>query len=266
MGKIFNYGINISGIDQGFYTDYDNAPVIIPPNGAVDISDLKFITKAIMPVSSVIKYFKSKEIKRFFLRRTFAMGDILMLVPIVRYLRTLGFDPRIKTVPRYFDIIRRFNIEIILMGFGPNGAGIELDKTVELDHTRPEVQNLHRIEIYLSAMGFNKFPEKLDWGYDKKNFPAFEELKSFKFKKKDYVIFHGSGSTRAKTLPKIRIEGIINALNKKGIKVIYIGNSIQLDLKEPEMTEVACSNIGNNRKKLYLTHATSAISGSFRSN
>jgi len=240
MRKIFNYGINISSTSQGFYVNHDSAIVNIPPNVAVDISDFRSITKAILPVPNVIEYWRKKGTKRFFLRRTFAMGDVLMLVPIVRYLRTLGFDPCIKTVQRYFNTIRRFNIEIILTGFGPDGAGIELDKTVELDHGRPEIQNLHRIEIYLSAMGFNKFPKTLDWGYDKKNFPTFEQLKSFKFKKKDYVIFHGSGSTKAKTLPKVRIEGIINALNKKGIKVIYIGNPIQLDLKEPEMTEVAC--------------------------
>jgi len=240
MGKIFNYGVNVSGISQGFYTDRDNAPVVVPPNAAVNISNFRSLTKAILPVPNVIEYWRKKGIKRFFLRRTFAMGDVLMLVPIVRYLRTLGLDPCVKTVPRYFNILRRFDIEIVSTGFGPDGAGIELDGTVELDHTSPKIQNLHRINIYLTALGFNKFPEKLDWGYSRKNFPTFEQLKSFKFKKKDYIIFHGSGSTKAKTLPKIRIEDIINALNKKGIKVIYIGNPIQLDLKEPEMTEVAC--------------------------
>lgn len=259
MGKIFNYGINVSGIDQGFYTDRDNAPIVIPPNGAVDISDLKFVTKAVQPVSSVIEYFKSKEIKRFFLRRTFAMGDMLMLIPIVRYLRTLGFDPTIKTVQRYFNIIRRFNIEIILTGFGPDGAGIELDRTVELDHSHQKMQSLHRIDIYLTALGFNKFPKKLDWEYDKRNFPTFEQLEGFKFKKKDYVIFQGSGSTKAKTLPKARIEGVINALNKEGVKVVYIGNSIQLDLKESEMTEVACVKYSFLQLFPMFEHAKAAI-------
>jgi len=259
MGKIFNYGINISGTGQGFYTNRDSAPIIIPPNVAVNTSDFKFLTKAILPVPNVIEYWRKKGIKRFFLRRTFAMGDVLMLIPIVRYLRTLGFDPYIKTVQRYFNIIRRFNIEIILTGFGPDGAGIELDGTVELDHTRREIQNLHRIDIYLTALGFNKFPEKLDWGYDKRNFPTFEQLKSFKFKKKDYVIFHGSGSTKAKTLPKVRIEGVINTLNEKGIKVIYIGNSIQLDLKEPEMTEVACVKYNFLQLFPIFEHAKAAI-------
>lgn len=259
MGKIFNYGINVSGTSQGFYTDHDNVPVVVPPNAAVNINNLRFITKAILPVSSVIEYWRKKEIKKFFLRRTFAMGDVLMLVPIVRYLRTLGFDPSIKTVQRYFNIIRRFNIEIVLTGFGPDGAGIELDGTVELDHRHREMQHLHRINIYLTALGFSAFPEKLDWGYDKRNFPAFGQLGGFKFKKKDYVIFHGSGSTKAKTLPKARIEGIVNALNEKGIKVIYIGNPIQLNIKEPGMIEVACVKYNFLQLFPIFEHAKAAI-------
>ncbi len=240
MGKIFNYGINISGIHQGFYGNWDNMPINVAPDCAFDISELPYISKVILPVSSVIDYFKSKGIKRFFLRRTFAMGDVLMLVPIVRYLRTLGFDPYIKTRPRYIDILERFGIGVRTIGFGPDGAGIELDRTVELDHSHPEMQKFHRIDIYLTAIGFDKFPSKLDWEYDKKKFPVFEELENFKFKKKKYIVFQGSGSTKAKSLSKIRIEGIINSLNRKGENVVYIGNLVELDLEQPELTQVAC--------------------------
>jgi len=240
MKKIFNYGINTSRIHQGFYrSGGDNSPVNVAPNCAIEISELPRLN-VIQPIPSVIKYFKGKGITRFYMRRTFAMGDVLMLVPIVRYLRTLGFDPYIKTRDKYIGILELFGIETRPLGFGPDGAGIELDRTVELDHSHPEMQKLHRINIYLTALGFDKFPEKLEWGYDKKKFPAFEELKDFKFKKKDYMIFQGSGSTRAKSLSKERIEDIINALNRKGRKVVYIGNSVRLNLEKPEMVQMAC--------------------------
>ena len=62
MRNIFNYGVNISGISQGFYGDWDNMPVNVAPNCAVDITELPSITKAILPVSSVINYFISKNI------------------------------------------------------------------------------------------------------------------------------------------------------------------------------------------------------------
>jgi len=259
MGKIFNYGINISGTSQGFYTNHDNAPVNIAPNCAVDITNFNFITKAILSVSSVIEYFKRKGIKRFFLRRTFAMGDVLMLVPIVRYLRTLGFDPYIKTGRRYMNILNRFGIETCSTGFGPDGVGIELDGTVERDHTQPSLQKFHRIDIYLMAIGFDKFSKKLEWEYDKKNFPVFTQLKNFKFKKKDYIIFQGSGSTGAKSLSKERIEGVINSLNSKGEKVVYIGNPVILNLEKPEMTEVACVKYNFLQLFPMFEHAKTAI-------
>ncbi len=240
MGSIFNYGINISKCHQGFYGDWDNMPVNVAPNCAIDITDLPSTGSVILPVSSVIEYFKSKNISRFYMRRTFAMGDVLMLVPVVRYLRTLGFDTYLKTRPRYIDILDRFGIETRSMDLSTTDPGIELDKTVELDHSRPEVQGLHRINIYLTAIGFNKFPEKLEWGYDRSKFPSFGQLENFKFKEKDYIVFQGSGSGRAKSLSKFTIEGIINSLNYEGENVVYIGNPIELNLKYPEKTQVAC--------------------------
>jgi len=257
--KIFNFGVNVSKCSQAFYTDYDNLPVNIAQDCAVDISDFRFLTKAIQPVPSVINYWKDRGIKRIFLRRTFAMGDILMLVPIVRYLRKLGFDPYIKTVNRYFSILRQLNIDYSPIGFGPDGGGIELDKTVERDHSHSKLQKYHRIQIYMLALGFDSFPETLDWRYNEKNFPKLEELKGFKFKKKDYIVFQGSGSTKAKTLPKVRIESLINTLNENGIKVVYIGNSITLNLDKPELTDMACVKYPFPQLFPLFKHAKAAV-------
>lgn len=240
MKRIFKFGVNVTRSSQGYSSNYDNSPINIPPDCVVNTADLRNVTSAIRLVPSVIDYWKKRGVKRFYLLRTFALGDILMLVPLVRYLRELGFDPYIKTVNRYFDILERLGIDHISFGFGPDGAGIELDRTVERDHTYPEMQKYHRVQIYMLALGFNTFPKSLNWEYDKKSFPKLEDLKGFKFKKKDYVVFQGSGSTRAKSLPKVRIEGIIKALNNKGIKVIYIGNRIELNLDKPELVDVAC--------------------------
>jgi len=240
MGKIFNYGVNISGISQGFYTDHDSAPIIVAPDCVVDMTNLKGLTKAISPIPSVIEYFKHKGIKRFFLRRTYAMGDVLMVVPVVRYLRTLGFDPYIKTVNRYFDTLRRLNIEVRPVGFGPDGAGIELDKTVEKDHSCPEMQKYPRIQIYMIALGLNKFPKELDWEYDKKNFFQLKDLSGFKFKRGDYVIFQGLTGDKSRSLPVTTIENLINSLNEEGVKVAYVGTSARLRIKKPEMVEMVC--------------------------
>ena len=214
-----NFGLNLKDASYTFYNSSQD-PVRVPAHCAVRLSAFKNPPACLTSVKSFVNYMIKRGVEKFYLEKTYALGDVLMLVPLVRYLNQLGLHPYIRTAERWTPILDLLDIDYEAVEWvgEPKGFGIQLNNTVELDHRQPKIQKFHRLEIYSKCLGI-KVPECLDWSMDYSKFPGAEM-------KKPYVVFQGKGTTGKKMLPNATIQHLINQMNTKGIKVVYIGNAI----------------------------------------
>ena len=231
----FRFRLNTTNKNQLAYDDVGEV-VRFASHLAVDGMKINYKVKALKEIKSFINYLKEKQIKKFYIKRTYALGDILMLVPVIRYLRTLDFDPYLATQEKFFEILRLLDIKVIskrisefLASLG-NNYGIDLDGAVEQDHVNILIQKFHRIEIYLKALGVKKIPKVFDWSYDSNKFPLINT-------KENYIVFQGQGSGKTKSLPENSIKKILKLLNKDGFNVVYIGKKINTNGIDRKMTE-----------------------------
>lgn len=237
---MFDFAINVSLTPQGFY-DKNNMPLTVPSNWAINRKWINGKYDSVLrPVSSFIKEMNRRGIKRFYVERSYAFGDILMLVAVAQYLWTLGYEALVSAPFRYSKILNYLNIphrsmDRFITEIEKDTGGIKLDGVVELDHFHPKFHNIHRCFIYLMALGVNEFPKELPWKCDLSQFPEIEE-DEFKFIGKKFVVFQGEGGAFRRSLPHDTIRYIIKGLNDAGINVAYIGN--QLEIKENERTDL----------------------------
>lgn len=214
----------------------NNMPLSVPSHWAINRNWINGNYSSILkPVNSFIEEMTRREVKQFYLERSFAFGDILMLVAVAQYLQTLGYEPMISAPFRYSKILDCLNISHRSMDrFATplNGEyGIKLDGVVELDHYHPKFHNIPRCFIYLIALGINKFPKQLPWKCKLSQFPEIKD-DEFKFINKRFIVFQGEGTTVKKRLPHDTIRFIIKGLNNVGINVAYIGNPIKIEENE----------------------------------
>lgn len=234
--NLFNLAVNTSGISQGYYDKFGDS-VVVPANFATDFRFISFSPSGkIRRIGSFAVFLRRRGIKRFGILRTFALGDLLLLVPVVRHLREVGFDPYLITRKGYVGILDRLGIgakdEHNFFNSQNGDYGIKLDGTVERDHIQKAFQKFHRSEIYFQAIGLNEWPKELDWSCELEKFPEIE-------RDDKYVVIQGKGSTKHKSLPDRTITALLDAINEEGIRAIYIGQNARLNLKHPEMTELA---------------------------
>lgn len=106
--------------------------------------------------------------QRLCLWRTYALGDILMLLPIVRGLRRLlelQEPVRIVVQARHMESLRPMQGDEFLFlrktqAFGDYGADLHynLDSCLEADHRGGPESDLHRMELYGRALGVEVAP------------------------------------------------------------------------------------------------------------
>lgn len=235
---IFDFALNTSSISQGFYDKFGNA-IVIPPKWAVNKKPISGNWNVLKPIKSFIQELQNQNVKQFWMERSYAFGDILILISVAQYLKSIGFDAGICTSQRYISIIRD-------MGIRARGErnrelledyGIKLDSTLELDHSVSKLYHVHRSFIYLKALGINKLPKTMPWNYDEKIFPSFDELtqRKFQFAKKNYIVFQGQGTTQKKQLLKNTIENICQWFLDMGINVIYVGNNVDIRIDDKRL-------------------------------
>lgn len=227
---MFRFAINNTDTIQSFFTHQLDS-ITAEPHQAIDTSLIHGDTLGILqPIDSFLHAMKKKRVKRFYIQRTFALGDILMLVPVIRALRRKGYDPYMRTIKWAKPILELLNIEAVAVeaqGHPPQGEyGIMLDGTVERDHAQPELSELHRTNIYFGALGVRNVPRKLDWSMNLKRLP------NMKPPAKDYIVFQGRGSTFKKQLPSETIQSLIFKFEEKNIPLIYIGERLGLRAKK----------------------------------
>ncbi len=223
---IFKFAFNKTSVIQSFFISTVN-PLTIQPHQAVEVSQIHGdFPNILQPIDSFINYLDIKNVKRFYIYRTFALGDILMLVPVIRALRERGYDPYLKTIKWAKPVLDLLGIEsTILRSRNPeeHEYGIMMDGLVEQDHMRPKLSKIHRVDIYFKALGLEKIPKTLDWGIDLTKLPP-SGLKG------KYVVLQTAGSTVKKRLSNDVKKSLIKSFKRDGINVVTIGEGNALSL------------------------------------
>jgi len=219
LKAVFDFGIHDSRIVEVFYND-NLQPVVVPPNCVIDLSTIRsFYRNRFTAIPNFLSLIKKQGKLSFYLQRTFALGDMLMLVPVIRYLRTLGYDPWIRTTDLFTKILDYLGVfvEMVEHPHHLEGHGISLDGVIERDHRDKALSHIHRVYIYLKALGLEKMPKELDWSYDLSRFPEPE------VGDEPYVVLQDGGSTHKKRLAE-GSDYMRDRLERQGVRVISIGD------------------------------------------
>lgn len=218
------FQVNRTGINQILSYKRASGSVSVAPESFVDVSLLNGGYHGVLTKlkHSFLKEMQETQTQRFYLERTFSLGDTLMLVPIVRRLRELGYDPYVRTLPQYREILELLGVEVDTNLKMKRTPGIMLDFVVEKDHYDKEVQVMPRIEIYSRAVGLSLNYNE-DWSMDRDRFPEAP------VKFDNYIVFQGMGNTEKRGLPLHVIQDILYFLNLEEINTVYIGAKKDLD-------------------------------------
>jgi len=136
--------INKSNVIQTVYGQ-DGEPYAIFPNEAVSEDALTLVTRlpSFKKINKVILDYNS-----IFLRRTHALGDIVLLFPIVNYLRKRGKQVYLCTNDRY--AIKNIDFIIPSPTYFSRDFDISYNLTgvLELDHIKANLFERSRLDIY----------------------------------------------------------------------------------------------------------------------
>lgn len=226
--KRFSLAANKTAIVQGFFDGNGNGMNVVP-GMVIDTSSLKSSASQLTPVETVLEAVKPGQ--PLVLVRTFSLGDVLMLVPIVRKLKELGIRAAIKTMADYEPALEALGIETVRV-IPRHCASAFMDYVVERDHVDHQLAKMHRVEIYADMIGIPKEARRnWDWSMDSSKFPQYTNDK--------YVVFQGAGSNKAKSLALKTAEWVCAALNIENVTVVYLGDKRGLDQSMLPLTKLS---------------------------
>jgi len=208
-----------SNVAQLFYTS-EREVVTIYPRFLVDDAD--FSISALTKVEDVFRFLDESKCKRLVVARHYALGDLLLLIPVLRLLKTKLYYPHITLVthPRFVEhyILKTLG-KGVYDAFATDDAlarnqvkydvGVHLSGVLERDHTQEPYQTTHRVQIFLDWFGLD---ESVSWETE------------LSWKKSDYVVLQTGGSHRHKELPIETREHLVKRLQKEKLKVRCVGN------------------------------------------
>lgn len=216
---LFKLAYNSTGIYQGTYRDTGDV-LHIPPHFVADMANCRHLPPGFNAVPNFLEFINSRGLRKFSIQRSFAFGDVLMGIPVVRYCNKIGYETLFRTSSEFLEIASKLvPTESTQRTPNEDSIGISMDWVLERDHGSSVLSPFHRVEIYFRALGM-KMPsvDELDWSMDLDAFPKNP------VKDESYVVFQGHGANRNKQLPLDSIWKICTTLNENGIKVYYTGN------------------------------------------
>lgn len=221
---MFKLGMNVSDISQSFVNlngDYAS----VEPMGVFDFTGVKAMPSYFERISNFLGEMKKREQKRFYIQRTYALGDTLMGVPAVRYCRELGWDAVLRVDGYNSRLMSILDVPHLVTNQRLDIPGLIMDGVLERDHTDPQLGRLHRTHIYFKALGVNDLPKQVDWSCDLSKLPPCPFNTPTQF-----VVMVGQGANYRKQLHRETIELIINRLNAEGRRVFYNGDPDDLQI------------------------------------
>jgi hypothetical protein len=207
------------GVTQVFYDGGRNPLFIrpyttIPENVARSLSGFTGEAFDRMPADAIFKTFNP-----VLLHRSFALGDVLMLLPIIRAARE-KYDANVfgsssGEYQKMFGELGRTE---------KDSTRILLDGCLELDHTGGRESRMHRIDIYLETIGMSPNTE-VEWilplELDQRIAKASEKLK---LKSGKFIALQAGGSTNLKTVPAETTVALAKLFLSRGYGVYIFDN------------------------------------------
>jgi ADP-heptose:LPS heptosyltransferase len=212
-------------VEQGFYPKNKRNTIWASPGAVVDLETTGKV-KWFEEIPNFMNEALKRKAKRIYIQRSFALGDTLMAVPVLRELRRLGWDVYMKCNDTCAGAIRRLGIPTMSSNSNsePDDIGLVADYMLERDHESAELGKLHRVHIYMKALGI-EIPKEIDWSCDLSLFPQLNKPEP----DESYIVFQGQGGNGRKTLPAPIIEHVLTELKKKNRRVYYIGKPENLN-------------------------------------
>lgn len=218
---MFNLGINESRATKGFYNktgDY----IKVPPMGVFDFS-LCSMPSSFTPIKNFLDTMRNRNHQRFYIQRSFALGDVLTTVPAVRLLREAGWDATMRVADYHAPLMDLLQVPYTTTKSEVSTPGLITDWIYERDLTDPRLGGLNRAVTAMKAIGIEP-PDEIEWTMDAERLPELP-MKT----EQPYVVMTGWGSGVRKRLPVATIERTLRALNEDGIAVYYNGNPTKLN-------------------------------------
>lgn len=184
-----------------------------------------------------IEMFRNKESVAFF--RSFALGDILLLIPVVRWLKK-EYNIKNVSIITKLDICKFLRVGFKDIGFYTeehymhmqNTLCFNFDSILEKDHNpgNPE-STKHRIDIYFESIGIKSYNKHdLNW----KPFYLPKDINVNMTTERKKIGLQIRGSTDIKKLPHCVVERIAKELSEK-YSVYLIHGSTDLGFDGPNI-------------------------------
>lgn len=155
-----------------------------------------------------------------------ALGDILMLRSLFPYIQDT-FDIPIAVETSGLNWWIQDYREYPYLGKGMPCYSVNLDATVEADHSFTRYSKMHRIDIFAEVLGLDVKPSDL-------KFELFEQDFVYMPTQKPYIVIQGSGSGAMKSLSPVMlghaIDCVAQAFPKH--KLFVIGNGVETNKAE----------------------------------
>ena len=193
-----------------------------------------------------IQKFKEIEIGRYEvinLIRIYALGDLIQLVPIARYLKNQGIckQVQITTSNRFLSSLKRIFPDILfstVKNISNDVLKINLNSILEHDHSlKNKERNLHRVHIYANFLNI-KDRIHLDWSSRMKE----KDGKCFINEEDNVIAVQIRGSGSIKTLPFDFIKKMCKRIAKQN-KVILIDHDSNYGFEGDNIIN-ACGKMG----------------------
>jgi hypothetical protein len=219
-GTLFKLGINETGAMKGFYNQTGDY-VKVPPLGVFDFSSCR-MPSGFSPVSNFAVAMRHAK-QRFYVQRSFALGDVLTTVPAVRAMCDAGLNAMMRVSGSHASMMEMLEVPYLTTNHPvDNMPGLITDWLYERDVSDPALGRLHRYHTAMMALGMNTATPP-DWSVNVDRFPALPFATP-----KLYVVMVGHGSGPRKRLPVTTIERMLARLNEAGVMVYYNGGPVGL--------------------------------------
>lgn len=241
--------LNSSGVTQIFYWTAQKIEIL-----PKFLFDPKFGTGGnhVRKVKNVLEEIEKAE--TIVLQRTFGLGDVLMLLPVVRELKEKFPYKRfvIATANSWF---KGQMIDLLDEGFVDGvieqtvverrnyDIGAYLDWYLERDHATPGFMETHRVDLYREFFGLPK-GQMPKWS---------DELERGKG---SYIVVHEGGNRDVKSLPRETFEYLVESLGKSyDVKPLSRGTRLPADELISLILEAACL-VTTDSSPLWVAHFT----------
>jgi len=239
-----------SNVTQVFYTKSGEV-VSLLPRFLTDVEDL-LSTPHLEKVSSVLDFLRPH--RRLVIEKGYALGDLLLLVPVIRRLKEELDSPHVTLITQYrfteSAVVRAFcasTFDAIIpqeqkLHFDSYDVGVYLDGVLERDHSVEGYSCRHRVQILMDWFGLSG---RVNWSTERS------------WAKSKHILFQTGGSWLHKELPPETREFVIASLRKRKYDVRLAGRDNPLSSEDfLELIASAACVVTMDSSPLWVSHFT----------